>query len=244
MITQAKAYFRRLQANCHQCKRIRLEVTQARLGPSPIILAHAGGPFSHVVIDLWGSFKIKVSRNVTMPGYFLTTSCIFSRYTVFQLMIDATADSLLMALKQTVYQVNGKLPVKIWSDSGRQILPIRNLEAEADNDNLGLDINAVQKTLRKAGVQLITSTSAPYRQTCAESLHRVLRLNMKRSRLMKNAKYSVSQWNFAASYMTHTINSRPLCLDYQDQNLLTLSPACLIFGKNKADLTAELDWSP
>ena len=241
MITQAKAYFKKLQANCHQCKRIRLEVTQARLGPSPIILAHAGGPFSHVVIDLWGSFKIKISRNVTMPGYFLTTSCIFSRYTVFQLMIDATADSLLMALKQTVYQVNGKLPVKIWSDSGRQILPIRNLEAEADNDNLGLDINAVQKTLRKAGVQLITSTSAPYRQTCAESLHRVLRLNMKRSRLMKNAKYSVSQWNFAASYMTHTINSRPLCLDYQDQNLLTLSPACLIFGKNKADLTAELD---
>ena len=135
MITQAKAYFRRLQANCHQCKRIRLEVPQARLGPSPIILAQAGGPFSHAVIDLWGSFKIRVSRNVTMPGYFLTTSCIYSRYTVFQLMVDATADSLLTALKQTVFQVNGNMPVKLYSDSGRQILPIRQLETNTDTDN-------------------------------------------------------------------------------------------------------------
>ena len=242
MITQAKAYFRRLQANCHQCKRIRLEVTQARLGPSPIILAQAGGPFSHAVIDLWGSFKIRVSRNVTMPGYFLTTSCIYSRYTVFQLMVDATADSLLTALKQTVFQVNGNMPVKLYSDSGRQILPIRQLETDTGTDNdHGLDINAVQRTLRKAGIQLITSTSAPYRQTCAESLHRVLRLNMKRSKLMKSAKYSISQWNFVASFMTHTINTRPLCLAYQDQNLLNLTPACLIFGKNKSALTTDLD---
>ena len=58
---------------------------------------------------------------------------------------------------------------------------------------------------------------------------------------MKSAKYSISQWNFVASFMTHTINTRPLCLAYQDQNLLNLTPACLIFGKNKSALTTDLD---
>ena len=240
MITRAKQYFRRLQRTCTECKRIRMETTQAKMGPSPVILAQTEGPFSNCCLDIWGPFKIKVTRNTSMSGYLLTTTCLYTRFCQFTLMVDATADSLLTALKQSIYQVNGRVPARLYSDSGRQILAIRSLETEEDNQE-GLDMSSVRKTLRKNGIDLITSTSAPYRQTGAESLHRVLRLNMKRSRLSKQHRYTLAQWNYIASYLTFTVNQRPLSIVYQDEVLKNLTPACLIHGKRKVDTSTDLN---
>ena len=240
MITKAKQFFRRLQHTCTECTRIRMEATQAKMGPSPVILAQAEGPFSNCCIDIWGPFKIKVTRNSSMPGYLLTTTDLYTRFCQFSLMVDCTADSLLTALKQTIYQVNGRMPLRLYSDSGRQILPIRSLETEEDNQE-GLDMSSVRKTLRKNGIDLITSTSAPYRQTGAESLHRVLRLNMKRSRLSKQHRYTLAQWNYIASFMSFTVNQRPLSIVYQDQVLRNLTPACLIYGRKRVDTSTDLD---
>ena len=234
-IIGARNYLKKLQLSCHTCKRIRSEVSKAKMGPSPILVAERHGPMSHVVIDLWGPFTCKVSRNVTMKGYFLTTSCLYTRYTVFQLMLSATADALLMALKQTIFQMNAKMPQKIYSDSGRQILPIKGLETTEDSEN-GLEIANVATMMKSNGIELITSTSAPWRQTGAESLHRILRLNLKRSGLTKGSKYSIPQWNYIASTMTHQINQRTLSLKYMNENLLSLTPAKMIFGMSQGSL--------
>merc|ERR1711994_775732 len=206
----ARKYLKKLQTSCNTCRRIRQEVTQSKMGPSPILQAMKGGPMSQVVIDMWGPFTCKISRNVTKKGYFLTTSCLYTRYTIFQLMLEATADSLLMALKQTVYQINGRMPTKIYSDSGRNILPIKGLQESSAEPESGLDISTVANLMQSQGIELKTSTSAPWRQTAAESLHRVLRLNLKRRGLSKGSKYSIPQWNYIASAMTYQINQRPL----------------------------------
>ena len=195
---------------------------------------------SQVVIDMWGPFTCKISRNTTKKGYFLTTSCLYTRYTTFQLMLEGTADSLLMALKQTVYQINGRMPTKIYSDSGRNILPIKGLESSAEPES-GLDISTVANMMQSQGIELKTSTSAPWRQTAAESLHRVLRLNLKRSGISKGSKYSIPQWNYIASAMTYQINQRPICIKYMNENLLSLSPAKLIFGVAEGQTKLDMD---
>ena len=228
----ARKFLKKLQTSCNTCRRIRQEVTQSKMGPSPILQAMKGGPMSQVVIDMWGPFTCKISRNVTKKGYFLTTSCLYTRYTIFQLMLEATADSLLMALKQTIYQINGRLPTKIYSDSGRNILPIKGLESSAEPES-GLDISTVANMMQRQGIELKTSTSAPWRQTAAEALHRVLRLNLKRSGLTKGSKYSIPQWNYIASFMTYQINQRPLTIKYLNENLLSLSPSKMIFGMSE-----------
>ena len=236
----ARGYLKRLQKSCHTCKRIRQEVSKSKMGPSPILQAKQGGPMSQVVIDMWGPFTCKISRNTTKKGYFLTTSCLYTRYTTFQLMLEGTADSLLMALKQTVYQINGRMPTKIYSDSGRNILPIKGLESSAEPES-GLDISTVANMMQSQGIELKTSTSAPWRQTAAESLHRVLRLNLKRSGISKGSKYSIPQWNYIASAMTYQINQRPICIKYMNENLLSLSPAKLIFGVAEGQTKLDMD---
>ena len=55
-IIGARNYLKKLQLSCHTCKRIRSEVSKAKMGPSPILIAERHGPMSHVVIDLWGPF--------------------------------------------------------------------------------------------------------------------------------------------------------------------------------------------
>ena len=236
----ARGYLKRLQKSCHTCKRIRQEISKSKMGPSPILQAKQGGPMSQVVIDMWGPFTCKISRNTTKKGYFLTTSCLYTRYTTFQLMLEGTADSLLMALKQTVYQINGRMPTKIYSDSGRNILPIKGLESSAEPES-GLDISTVANMMQSQGIELKTSTSAPWRQTAAESLHRVLRLNLKRSGISKGSKYSIPQWNYIASAMTYQINQRPICIKYMNENLLSLSPAKLIFGVAEGHTKLDMD---
>ena len=236
----ARGYLKRLQKSCHTCKRIRQEISKSKMGPSPILQAKQGGPMSQVVIDMWGPFTCKISRNTTKKGYFLTTSCLYTRYTTFQLMLEGTADSLLMALKQTVYQINGRMPTKIYSDSGRNILPIKGLESSAEPES-GLDISTVANMMQSQGIELKTSTSAPWRQTAAESLHRVLRLNLKRSGISKGSKYSIPQWNYIASAMTYQINQRPICIKYMNENLLSLSPAKLIFGVAEGQTKLDMD---
>merc|ERR1719410_2190921 len=137
-----------------------------------------------------------------------------------------------MALKQTIYRINGRLPTKIYSDSGRNILPIKGLESSAEPES-GLDISTVANMMQRQGIELKTSTSAPWRQTAAEALHRILRLNLKRSGLTKGSKYSIPQWNYIASTMTHQINQRTLSLKYMNENLLSLTPAKMIFGMSQ-----------
>ena len=95
--------------------------------------------------------------------------------------------------------------------------------------------------MQSQGIELKTSTSAPWRQTAAESLHRVLRLNLKRSGLSKGSKYSIPQWNYIASAMTYQINQRPITIKYLNENLLSLSPAKLIFGVAEGHTKLDLD---
>ena len=124
------------------------------------------------------------------------------------------------------------MPTKIYSDSGRNILPIKGLESSAEPES-SLDISTVANMMQKQGIELKTSTSAPWRQTAAEALHRVLRLNLKRSGLTKGSKYSIPQWNYIASFMTYQINQRPLTIKYLNENLLSLSPSKMIFGMSE-----------
>merc|ERR1712079_799120 len=117
-------------------------------------------------------------------------------------------------------------------DSGRNILPIKGLESSSEPES-GLDISTVANMMQSQGIELKTSTSAPWRQTAAESLHRVLRLNLKRSGISKGSKYSMPQWNYIASAMTYQINQRPLTIKYLNENLLSLSPSKMIFGMSE-----------
>merc|ERR1711902_475137 len=71
-------------------------------------------------------------------------------------------------------------------------------------------------------------------------LHRSLKLSLKRSGLY-NQSFSITQWNFILARQSQILNDRPLSVKFVNENLTTLSPNCLIFGRRQGYFPRELE---
>ena len=238
-IPGARTFFKKLQYSCLTCKRIRHQAVQASLGTSKQLeSAQSVPPLSIAVWDVKGPFKCKISRNVTDKVYILTISCIWSRYTVLQPLFGLTSDSILTALQCAAHQTGGALPRILYSDSGTSLLPIGNIESQQKQENV--NVENILSTLKNNNIRIISSNHAPWRQTFAESLHRVISLIMKRSNLFKKT-FNISQWSFIVAKIQFTLNSRILNIKYENETLKSLTPINLVFGNRKELFPGNLE---
>ena len=231
----ARNYFKRLQQSCLTCKRIRQEAVKAKIGPSMNIEAAKQQPFTHCFSDIKGPIWTKISRNVKKKIYILTLTDIFSRYTVFTLLLDMTANSVLQALKTVAYSVGGATPVYLYTDFGTNYVPIRNITENNYEPSENLKVSDLSLTLSANNIKLILSSAkAPWRQGAVEAMHKIFIRTLKRSNLTSKS-YNIAQWIHILWYITYHVNCRPLSLKIND-NLTVLTPNKLVFGKSRSEI--------
>ena len=236
-IPGARIFFKRYQNSCLTCRKIRHEAVQASIGVSrQLQAAHSVPPLAISTWDIKGPMRAKISRNVSEKIYILTISCIWSRYTVLQPLFSLSSDSILTALQCAAHQVGGAIPRILYSDSGTSLLPIGNIGPETEEN---LNVENILSTLKNNNIRIISSNHAPWRQTFAESLHRIISLIMKRTNIFKKS-FSVSQWNFIVAKIQFALNSRVLNIRYENNSLQSVTPINLVFGNRKELFPANL----
>ena len=246
LIIGARSWFKSHNKKCGVCRRIRKESVQALIGASHQLNAQMHlPPFSCVFIDVAGPFKLKVSRNIVKKTYVLLLSCIWSRFTILQLLEDVTASSILTAIMTASSQLGGSTPHLIYCDAASNFLPIRKIEDDASDKKDAPDDTAVwdrqikdfRLALNRNKIKLIVSSpSSSWRQGLVESqVHRV-KEHMERLGF-KHKTYRLTEWNFIFSRIQNLLNNKPLNLTTAGSDLFVLTPNHLIFGKRNNVIT-------
>ena len=232
LVIGARKIFKKIRTDCVTCKKISKAVVVPMMGPSLQQEASKFNVMDHAMFDVAGPITVKVSRNVTKKSYILTLTCIWSRYTLFTIMHDLSANSVLQALKTAAFNLGGTLPKHLYSDHGTNLLPIRSIQNEEQVDLQSNEIREIVATLKKEKIELhLSSPSAPWRQGLVESLHKLLKLTMRRAGIFTKSN-TLENWIYILAYCTHVLNSRPLNLRLQDQleTMEVLTPNKLVFG--------------
>ena len=80
------------------------------------------------------------------------------------------------------------------SDHGTNLLPIRSLQGEEQVDLQSNEIREIVATLKKEKNELhLSSPSAPWRPGLVESLHKLLKLTMRRARIFTKSN-TLENW--------------------------------------------------
>ena len=188
------------------------------------------------MLDVFGPIKASLTRNTTQNLWILTVSCVWSRFTAFEIMNNLTASAVLQALRTISYRTGGSGPKIIFADHGSNILPIQNIssaEENSEDDAMTKEqVNQLALIMRKSGTELrVSSPSAPWRQSLVESMHKILKLTFKRAGVFKR-RLPISDWNHVLASAEFTLNSRPLNLQYLNglEFSVVLTPNKLMYG--------------
>ena len=227
-IIGSSRHWKQLNKSCWTCRRIRDHTVFPPQGASMMLEAQKMGRFQVVTCDMWGPVKYKMGRN-SHKLYFLTTSDHATRFVSFQVMMSASAESLMYSLKNTFNQVAASCKMVI-SDSGKNLIPIKSLGIHDEEETI--DVDEVKKILKDNKIQYKTNTSSPWRNTQAEACHKILRMSLKRSKLSKSSTYTLEQWIFICNELTRTLNDRVLTLSTLGSMITTISANKLLFGSN------------
>ena len=241
-IVHGTSMWKKLNKECITCRRIRKFTVHPPLGDSLLLEAVKGNRYEVVTIDVFGYLKAKVGRS-TQKVYILTVSCHATLHTTFSIMHDNSADSLLSAFQRCLHNVAATCRICV-SDSGSNILTIRDLGLNHTESEADLQIEQIGSVMRAAGISFRSSVSSPWRSTRAEKAHHLLKMALRRSDLSKNHAYSMESWYHIASVMSRTINDRPLSLSTIDSQLTSVTPNKLLYGNNVNQLNLDLSGRP
>ena len=238
----ARNFFRSQQKTCVTCKRIRQTTVLAKMGPTLLKDVQDMPNFYACHIDIKGPLKAYISRKNSKSFWIFGLSDIKSRYTVFTLLLDLTANSCLTALKTAAYQTGGILPRQLHSDWGKNLVTIQriqeNVEDPLEEENT-LSMEALRNVFRENQVELILSSpKAPFRQSQIESIFKILGTTLKRSGIA-GRKYHISDWVHILAFLTYNVNIRPLNLKYCNETFTLLNPIKMVFGNRGNYFTAD-----
>ena len=119
-----RKFFKKLQQNCFTCRRIRKQQMSSIMGPSWQLQGmRKCPPFSVCYADPVGYFKLLKDNGKVGKIWFLTVSCLFTRYTLYLPLETMTSDSILRALRIAGWST-GNAQIKIvHCDRGANLLP-------------------------------------------------------------------------------------------------------------------------
>ena len=247
-ITHARSLLRKFASSCIVCARLRQEKAKYVMGPSIQQLSSAHPPYWRSFCDITGPFYCKLTKFTKKKFWIAGICCVWSRHVTYSMLLDLTASEFLQTLKTVSYQNGGTLPRKLHSDFGSQIVTIKKIndkveddEDESENEK-ELEVEALRKTLGENKIELILSSpKAPFRQSLCESLFKVMKMTMKRSNLTSR-NFHITQWVHILAFLSYTVNTRPLSVRFNMENLSVLTPQKLLFGgRNNYFYPARLD---
>ena len=240
-IVNARKILKEQQLTCKACLILRKTRLQAIMGDT-----HAFQCFNEKVsvmqvanLDLLGPVKMAVTRNITKPLHIMVLSCLYSRYTVFLPLEDASADSILMGLKTCGFMLGQSPCSVVYSDSAQSFISLKKLQDNEDiteNQNVDksdIQFNALKRLLHHNGILLKNNIPrSSWRNSISESQVANFKRNLKRSNLSKK-RFNLNQWYYIAFKIMYYVNSRPLSTTYMNEHFQTVSSIDLVYGSTK-----------
>ena len=245
-ITKHRKLFGKLQKSCPRCRILRKRGQEQYMGASvqPEI-ARKYGPFQAVFLDCCGYFWATLSRNKRKKIWILIITCIFTRFSLFLCLDSMEANSILMALRTGLLQVGCQSPYLVFSDEGSNLRALMHLSAEENGKNDDVDdkrlISELKRVLHHSGIILKTSVPhSSWRNSLAEVVVRELKKALKRSNLFAKS-HTLPQWQYLLQDVQYQVNSRPLNLNFQGDEMCILSPNTTIFGSQRFQYENSID---
>ena len=116
-------------------------------------------------MDCLGRFKAKITRNKTKknfyPGGYIVTCC-WSRFSVFVILDDMSANSILMGLRNASYQCGGSHPLIVHSDSASNFLPISKIQDGQDETAEGTGTQTGNDSENKNAIKALNDLKVAY----------------------------------------------------------------------------------
>ena len=238
-----RRYFRRMQQSCYTCRKIRKLQLSSLMGSSwQLQGARNCPPMTVVFADPVGYFRLIKEDGTIGKIWFLTVSCLVSRYTLYLVLETMTSDSILRALRIAGWMTGNTQVRIVHCDRGSNLLPLLQFENETNGDQEEIKVfDNLRRTLHKNGIVLKPAVSkSPWRLALVEKCQHLFKIALKRCGYY-HKKFTLGQWTYIAHKMASHVNSRALNVSYQADGFTIISPAALLFGLRKADFPRDIN---
>lgn len=220
-----------ISTNCQLCKLRNLKLMEQSMGLLPLARLMPSPPFNHVMLDLFGPYKVRgeVQKRISGKAY----GVIFTDLTMRAVHIDVAfgydTTSFLIAFSRFV-SIRG-YPEKVYSDPGSQLIGADN---ELKRVWANMDTAAVIRTGADNGTSWIFGPSdSPWHQGAVEALVKSAKKAIHIS--IHNQRLSVPEIMTLFYEVANTMNERPIgALPGADSELSMMTPNSLLLGRATA----------
>ena len=244
-VTHHRALFKRLQASCYTCRRLRRLNLETCMGPNHQVTASLNvASFVICYMDPCGPFRVDLGGSKVGKLFILSVCCIFSRYLCLVPLTDMSASSIVKAVRMAGYQTGGVIPQLIFTDNAANLKTLIQFEEKNEEEGSGdieITIDNLKRVFHSNGITLRPSASkSPWRLGGIESQQKIFKTALKRSNLY-HQKLKLTDWLYVLKKMENEINNRGICLSYMEDNFSYVSPRALLFGQKKNDLPRDIN---
>lgn len=222
-----------IKSKCFRCVRYNPQPQQPLMASLPDArLAHHEPPFSRVMADVAGPWKVSISRNQGVERYILLYTCLTTRALHIELLEGLDSDSTLMAF-QNCFNLRGT-PAQVHFDNGRNFLGMKNLY-----EKLSVEWNSKMMRSGKTS-EPIEFIFGPARgshfQGCVERLVGIVKSCLKRSKeYINNQKPMINDFTLRTimNEIMNICNNRPLMI-IQEEDIDILTPNSFILQRDNS----------
>jgi hypothetical protein len=210
-----------VKTKCQLCKLRDVKLLEQQMGLLPESRLKPSPPFNHVMLDLFGPYKVRgeVQKRTSGKVYGVLFTDLVIRAVHIEVAVGYDTDSFLLAF-QRFASVRG-WPSVVYSDPGSQLIGAAK-EFRDEWSKIGSE----------KGLQWIFGPAdSPWHQGAAESLVKSVKRGLDLT--VHNQRLSFSEFSTVCSEVANTLNERPIgVLPGVDAEISMLTPNSLLLGRS------------
>ena len=221
-IINARSLVNKLIADCATCKLHTPKIYETPHFPSlPETRMSFGKPFEHLAIDLTGHYVL-FNKGVEYKRYVLIIACLSSRAVHALVCRDNSAGSFVHCLKRHITRYG--TPSSIITDNAKNFKSMNHiLETHSNN------VIVKQLLMIKSIKWTFTPNYSPWSGAIFEAMVKIIKKIL--AKTFNSRKMSIDDMITLVSHAEFVANQRPISYVTQNDQLMTLTPNLLIFGR-------------
>ncbi|CAO4372957.1 unnamed protein product [Caenorhabditis nigoni] len=233
-LPNGRSYVNKVIKECTLCKKRNSKpYSQPPFAPFPKSRYITSRPFEHVGTDYAGPFNVTVADKV-VKCYFIVFTCLYSRYTTVEIVLDMEAETFLHCLRRLA-AVFG-VPKNIVSDNAQQFVMMTKVMELVQNKERQLRINS----LELPRFHQIPAHS-PWAGGVYERMIGLIKESLKRIGITRQL-LSLEDFKTILAECVSIVNMRPISYTAQDDDIKPLRPLDFVFPDS--NLNHQLDIEP
>ncbi|CAO4377336.1 unnamed protein product [Caenorhabditis nigoni] len=233
-ISKGRSFVNKVIKSCHKCqKRTSKCYSQPPFAPFPTIRYNHSRPFEHVGTDYAGPFNVTIGDKV-VKCYFIIFTCLYSRYTSVEVVLDMEAATFLHCLRRLA-AVFG-VPKNIVSDNGTQFVMMTKVMEIVEDKERQFKVNSVEMPKFHQ-----IPAHSPWAGGVYERIIGLIKESLKRAGTTRQL-LSLEDFKTTIAECVSIVNMRPISYITQDDDIKPLRPLDFVFPDS--NLNHQLDIEP